>query len=243
MISVGDTRGQCVNTAGSNPFSSSDLSSDWDARATPGWLAHAAEEERASDAAADGVEGTPHKELSKEDKQADEMPLPAASNPHNPHNPHNPSGLATPQLQDEHALAHRAPTDVHMSPALLAQWSLAVGLHRVKADSDGTRDGNWVPDSAIHHILEPLTLPEAQHFTHNHEAFELNVCYLEAGQVQIPDMRSKLPRANLLLLVTHIVSETEGLHFSAMVLNVRCKVLHVFDTLGRQAGECAYFFA
>ncbi|KAF5830014.1 hypothetical protein DUNSADRAFT_15171 [Dunaliella salina] len=152
-------------------------------------------------------------------------------------------GLQMQQHQQEQeqwdALARRCPADMDMDPALLAKWSLHVGLLQGKADSCGTHSGNWVADSAIFQVLEPLTFPEAQHFTFNCEAFELNVCYLEAGHVQIPDTRSKLPKANLMLLVTHIMSETEGLHFSAMILNVKCKVLHVFDTLGRQADSMA----
>ena len=123
------------------------------------------------------------------------------------------------------------------TPAAFAAALRRQGLQQ--APHLGRPSGHWVFDDTIIELL--LFISSSQHLTFNRESFEVLCCYLEnsTGSVQIPDEeRTDLPDCNWLMLVTHTASETQGYHFSAIILNATHKTVHAFDTLRRWQGRC-----
>ena len=139
----------------------------------------------------------------------------------------------------EHGVLENRGTLQITTPSTFAKWLLQSGLQRV--DSKGKHCGNWVFDTTILHLLEFLCPDDLAVDTCLSEKYEVRVCYIDATTmtVELPDLESKtdLDR-NMLLLVTHIASETVGLHYNVIIINSRLKILHVFDTM-KKWKDCA----
>ena len=132
------------------------------------------------------------------------------------------------------------------TPGSIARALVASGLLQ-RADAEGKRSGNWVLDTTLLTLLESLCREDvaasAVHATSSaarrllttylSEEYDLRVCYLDAatGSVDIPDPDAiGAPCRNMLLLVTHTTPKAVGLHYNAIIVNARHRLVHVFDT-------------
>lgn len=97
----------------------------------------------------------------------------------------------------------------------------------------GRRCGHWVTDVSILQLLAFLDTEESKEVTWQGEAYDVRMCHLDDSiHVCDPDVFSEGPlEKNLIVLFIHIAGETQGLHFSAVVISAARKLVHVFDTL------------
>lgn len=103
----------------------------------------------------------------------------------------------------------------------------------------GQRSGNWVKDDTIIELMEFLGTSACPTF--EQEQYDVRVCYIDSytNGVDMPDPDSEdLPDKIIVMLVIHTLSETEGSHFSSIIINPRLKLVHAFDTLSRWPSEC-----
>ena len=136
--------------------------------------------------------------------------------------------------------------DTPASNHAISTVSVSDLLHRLssagltRSDCFGKRSGHWVVDATLLEVLSFLDLDEACQVTWQGERYDVRTCHLDSGTGRVcdPDIYSEgLPERNLAVLVIHIdADEDNGMHYSAIVVNVETREIHAFDTLGRWSG-------